>query len=208
MFDEKPEIVLTGFDLAIADAGNRAAIAGYMVDYLNKGGVLILVLERDYMAKSFFEALYPGITVSGSALIGTLRMQLGFMNDEILNGPFGDIRGRFFGNDAGGTISITGLPEEDLVVYARDSGGKPTIFKHKFYNLVFIGDGGIFANLNGGTGSTTGTATTYPLTIDSNNRPVTKTSWSGGDVENARLFANIMAWAIKQAQFNGINSPK
>ncbi|MDR2005508.1 MAG: hypothetical protein LBQ74_21000 [Prevotella sp.] len=205
MFDQKPEIVLTGFDL---DVTNKSTVAGYMVDYLKQGGVLVLVLERSTMAEAFFQALYPGITVSGSGLISASRLQFGFFNDEILNGPFGDIRGKFYGNDAGGTISITGLPEEDIIVYARDSNGKPTMFQHKFYNLIFIGDGGIFANYDGNTGSTSGTATTYPLTIDSNFRPITKTSWSGGDVENARLFANVMAWAVKTAQFKGIYAPK
>ncbi|GEM_PF-1269623 len=208
MFDQNPEITLTGFDLAIADASNRSQVVNYMVDYLNKSGILIFVCERDYMAKSFFEALYPGLTVKASGLISTIRLQFGFFNDEILNGPFGDIRGKFYGNDAGGTISISGLPEQDIIVYARDSNGNPTMFQHKFYNLIFLGDGGIFANYNGQSGSTTGTATTYPVTIDSNSRPITKTSWSGGDVENARLFANIMAWAVKTAQTKGIYAPK
>lgn len=207
MFLKKPDFVLTGFDLDIANATNRSTISSYMVDYLNLGGVLILILERDYMAKSFFEALYPGITVSVSSLQGSTRYQLSFMNDDILNGPFGDIRGKFWGNDAGGAISITGLPEEDIIVYSRDSNGRPFIFKHKYLNLFFVGEGGVFANFNGTSGSNAGSTalgTIYPLAFDTDFRPMTRT-WSGGDVENGRLFANIIAWAIKTAQFNGIN---
>jgi len=210
MFDKKPEIVLVGFDLAI-EVANRVEIAGYMVDYLKAGGVLILALERDYMAKAFFEALYPGISVSASSsLLAASTFQLGFMDDSILNGPFGDIRGTLWGNDTLGAISITGIPEEDIVVFSRDASGRPIIFKHKYYNLLYIGEGGVFANLNGATGSTSGAGsgtTSYPLAFNGNHEPITRTGWTGGNVENARLFANAMAWAIKQAQFNGINTP-
>ncbi|MDL2303435.1 hypothetical protein LJC28_03470 [Dysgonomonas sp. OttesenSCG-928-D17] len=209
MFDSKPEIVLVGFDLAIS-SGNRATIAGYMVDYLKAGGVLILALERSYMMEAFVEALYPGISVSASSLQDESRYQIGFMDDEILNGPFGDIRGLFWGNDTRGAISIAGMPEEDLIVYSRDPDGNPFMFKHKYFNLFWIGEGGVFANYNGNTGSRSGTisATSYPLAFDDTFRPTTRTNWSGGDVENGRLFGNIMAWAVKQAQFNGINTPK
>lgn len=207
MFDTNPEIVLIGFDLDISGT-NATTIAGYMVNYLNAGGVLIVNLERATFATTFFQALYPGITVSTTWLTAS-RYQIGFMNDEILNGVFGDIRGLYWGNDSLGAISITGLPEEDIVVYSRDTNGKPIMFRHKYYNLFFIGEGGVNANLNGATGSGAGgTVSTYPLAIDSNSVPITRTGWTGGDVENARLFANIMAWAVKQAQFNGINTPK
>lgn len=206
MFDQKPEIVLMGFEMGIYEP---STVAGYMVDYLKQGGVLIFVCEG-YLITPFFQALYPGSSAAQNPMIGTIRLQFGFFNDEILNGPFGDIRGKFYGNDAGGTRSVSGLPEEDLLVYARDSNGAPTMFQHKFYNLIFIGDGGIFANYNGTTGPNGGTTdpNTYPVAIDSEHRPITRTGWTGGDVENARLFANVMAWAIKTAQFKGINAPK
>lgn len=207
MFATNPEIVLVGFDLDITNATDRGTIAGYMVNYLKAGGVLILPLERDYMAKSFFEALYPGLTVTISGLQSTNRYQMAFMNDEILNGPFGDIRGLFWGNDVHGAVSVTGLPEEDLIVYSRDTNGHPTMFKHKYYNLFWCGDGGVFSNYNGqpdpaGRGSST---TYYTMAFNNSYVPITRTGWTGGDVENSRLFANVMAWAIKQAQFNGIN---
>lgn len=207
MFATNPEIVLVGFDLDITNATDRATIAGYMVNYLKAGGVLILPLERDYMAKSFFEALYPGLTVTISGLQATNRYQMAFMNDEILNGPFGDIRGLFWGNDVHGAVSVTGLPEEDLIVYSRDTNGHPTMFKHKYYNLFWCGDGGVFSNFNGqpdpaGRG---GSTTYYTMAFNNSYVPITRTGWTSGDVENSRLFANVMAWAIKQAQFNGIN---
>lgn len=207
MFDQKPQIVLAGFDLDIASP-SREIIAGYMADYLRSGGVLILPLERSTMMKAFCEALYPGISVTpSSSLISTSRFQMAFMNDDILNGPFGDIRGKFWGNDVLGAISVAGLPEEDLIVYSRDSNGYPMMFRHKYYNLFWCGDGGVFSNYNGqpdpaGRNSQT---TYYAMAFDNNYVPITRTGWSGGDVENSRLFANVMAWAIKAAQFNGYN---
>lgn len=82
------------------------------------------------------------------------------------------------------------------------------ILRHKRYNLLFISEGGFAANHNGATGpGAGGSVSTYPLAIDTSFKPITRTGWTGGNVENARLMANALAWAIKQAQYNGINTP-
>lgn len=207
--DQKPDIVLTGFDLALT-GNDLSLMVSYLVDYLQKGGVLIFICERQATVESFFKALYPKQTISADWTT-TISMSLNYVNDDVLNGPFGDIRGLLWGNDTAGASGVKGLPaDDDLIILSQNSSGTPIILKHKKYNLLFIGEGGFNANLSGGTGSTAGTtsSTSYPLAIDTNYKPITRTGWSGGNtVENSRLIANAIAWAIKQAQFNGINTP-
>jgi hypothetical protein len=211
MFDSKPDIVLTGFALNV---GNPTQVAGYIMDYLNAGGVLMLALEESPLAEALFKAMYPGSTIR-SQRIGTYSLPINDAGDEITNGPFGNIGGKHLGVDATSTNRITGLPENDLVVYCRDAGGYPVVFRHRKYNLIFIGDGGPFANYNGTEGDRAGTGSTgnYPFAFGKNSEPITRTNWyiqnvGIGEVENSRMFANIMAWAVRQAQFHGINTTK
>lgn len=203
--DTKPDIVITGFDLDVTD---KAGMAANLVDYLKKGGVLIFVCERQLMVKAFFEALYPGYTITGDWTT-TDPMTINYVNDEIVNGPFGDIRGLLWGNDTQGASGAQGLPDDDdIVVISKNNNGTPMILKHKSYNLLFISEGGFNANLNGATGSNGSSSSIYyPFAIDANFKPITRTGWRGSyTVENSRLMANALAWAIKQAQYNGINT--
>ncbi|MDR2911016.1 MAG: fimbrillin family protein [Bacteroidales bacterium] len=210
MFDNKPDIVFTGYDLAVNDP---VTVAGYVMNYLRNDGVLVLALEHHTFALRIFQAMYPGRTIMTGGVDEWDFQIANTVNDEITNGPFGDIRGRYWGNDVNTECAVRGLPEDEIVVYSRTQYGDPIMFRHKNYNLFFIGDGGAFANLRGGTGSTAGTAgstETHPLAFDNNFKPITRTGWrtanGNGSVENSRLFANIMAWAVKQAEYKGINT--
>jgi hypothetical protein len=214
MFDSKPDIVFTGYDLAVNDP---VTVAGYVMEYLRAGGVLVLALEHHTFTQRIFEAMYPGRTIMTGGVDEWDFQIAGTVSDEITNGPFGDIRGRYWGNDCNTECAVRGLPEDEIVVYSRTRYNDPIMFRHKDYNLFFIGDGGAFANYRGGSGSTAGTAgstETHPLAFDANFKPITRTGWrtavgnsnGTGSVENSRLFANIMAWAVKRAEYNGINT--
>jgi hypothetical protein len=211
MFDSKPDIVFTGYDLAV---GEPAKAAGYVMEYLRNGGVLVLTLEHLEFARQIFSAMYSGRTIMTGGVDEWDFQIANAVNDEITNGQFGDIRGRYWGNDCNTECAVRGLPEDDIIVYSRTRAGDPIMFRHKTYNLFFIGEGGAFANLRGGTGSIGGTAgstETHPLAFDNNFKPITRTGWrtananGNGNVENGRLFANIMAWAVKTAATKGIN---
>jgi hypothetical protein len=214
MFDSKPDIVFTGYDLAVNDP---VTVAGYVMDYLRNDGVLVLALEHHTFALRIFEAMYPGRTIMTGG-VDEWDFQIASVNDEITNGPFGDIRRRYWGNDVNTECAVRGLPEDEIVVYSRTRYGDPIMFRHKRYNLFFIGDGGAFANLNGTpgpNGGRVGTALgTHPLAFGDDFKPITRTGWATndpttngtGNVENARLFANVMAWAVKRAEYNGINT--
>jgi hypothetical protein len=209
MFDSKPDIVITG---AYLDTGDQD-IATHTLNYLKAGGVLILTLENTSFANVLFSKMYPGYTITASGT-GQNSYQIANTNDEIANGPFGNIMGKYWGNDCANAITVSGLPDSDIIVYSRDEYGKPVMFRHRTYNLLFIGDGGVFANhygrpgANGGSGSTT----YHGVAFDDNGKPITRTGWDTwwgrhpDQVENARLFANAMAWAVKRAEYHGINT--
>lgn len=199
--DTKPDIVFTGFDL---DLSAKATLASYLVDYVKAGGVLIFICERQAMSKAFFEALYPGRTIS---YYWTTTNTLSFYNtdNDFLNGPFGDIKSKLWGNDTAGATALSGIPAEDIEVLSTNSNGYPLIFKHKKYNLIYIGEGGFNAMASTDPGSTV----SYPFAIDGQGTPVTRTGfYNKTTVENSRFMANVLAWAVYQAQFHGINTPK
>ncbi len=69
-------------------------------------------------------------------------------NDPILNGPFGDVRGKNWGEDASTTVAITSnvngvipysyaQPINNTTTYSGITG-----FRHSNLNLVWFGDGG------------------------------------------------------------------
>lgn len=200
--DQKPDIVMTGYDITDANTAN------YLVDYIKQGGVLILYSENIIMTPGFFRALYPDRSISVSMQISPTRYQLApTIDDDITNGPFGNLVGKYWANDATSTTFVSGLPREDFIIYTENTTGI-SMARHKTYNLIFIGEGGFNANYDGGTGSNAGTGitTAYPFAIDDSFVPITRTGYSGGEVENSKLTANILAWAVYQAHFHGINT--
>ncbi|CVK16231.1 hypothetical protein Ga0061079_105191 [Apibacter mensalis] len=218
-----PDIVITG------QTGNLdAEAAKYYAEYLKKGGVMLVFMEDNDRIKRFLTGLYPdgGIKtryVTGVGAGGAVY-KLKDINNPIVNGPFGDIRGEFWGEDASTTTGIvSGLPlSSDIEVLSTAPNGDVTAFKHKKYNLVLVCDGGF--NSSGASngvlpgnaagniyypmflGSVTIGGHTYPL------YPIPKPAY-GNDmvglnqysVYNSVFTANAVAWAIQAAQTNGIN---
>jgi hypothetical protein len=50
-----------------------------------------------------------------------------------------------------------------------------------------------------------GSAVRGQIVVDNNGKPMSKPYTGGTIVDNSKLFANMLAWAINQAQINGIN---
>jgi len=132
-----------------------------------------------------------------------------------MNGPFGDIRGKYWGEDASSTTRTVGLPLNDIEIYSSDadysqttptSTNAITAFRHKYFNLIWIGDGGFNSNHSGTSN------TICPFKLDANNFPTFKTNYGRGTtakqqpVYNAILTANAIAWAIRKAEFGGVNT--
>lgn len=214
--NNKPDIVIMGYPYS-PNAAERTAI----VDYLNKGGVVIAQLEENASIQALMRSIFasPQINATGRNGGGAVYQMIN-INDEILNGPFGDVRGKNWGEDASATSALDGISESFITSYSGASAinstsvfAGTTMFRHKNLNLFFVGDGGFLSNFN--ANGTIASNTAYPFATNTSNFPVTKAAYgfagngnTAGSmaVQNSIIFANVVAWAIKQAEFNGINT--
>ncbi|MDR1003444.1 MAG: hypothetical protein LBL97_00330 [Prevotellaceae bacterium] len=98
--------------------------------------------------------------------------------------------------------------ENDVIMYTKSSKmvnpslyGEGAVFiRWRSRNLVIFADGGCMG------GTTTSTSTTqYPFRINANYTYLRNPN-AGYPVDNSLIFANVMAWAIYQAEYHGINS--
>lgn len=193
------------------------ASADVITQYLVKGGVVLAFTESALGVSRLMRRLSGNSEVKAASFnaAGALY-ELSFVNDGILNGPFGDIRGLTWGEDASATVRVYGLDTGSLEVYSnaldRSSVGNYqeglTAFRHRDYSFVYVGDGGFNSNHSGTSN------TICPFKLDSNNFPIPKPNYGRGSVASRRevvnsiFTANAFAWAIEQAHFNGINSNK
>lgn len=104
--DAMPAVVILGV-YYVPDAN----ACQHFVDYLAKGGVLLAFLEYDG-AQLINQTIFGNKSISSSTInAGGAVYSLPYNNDEILNGPFGDIRGKQWGEDA----SLTSVNVESIL---------------------------------------------------------------------------------------------
>jgi hypothetical protein len=237
----KVDIFMIGYDTPFfrgattvnQDAGDKAKCAK-LVDFVKTGGILMICSEATESNGNFLNLLFeitsptPAIssaTGAGSGSLYTLAFNPDNTpatmkpyyckdNDPILAGPFGDIVGRVWGEDATLTRYITNLPLEQVVVY---SGARPigntlqpaeavTVFRHKEYPFIFIGDGGFNSNESRTYAGLT--ECPFRLTVKTinghtfNNYPTYKAPYGNASSSacNAIFTANAFAWCIMKAE--------
>lgn len=233
---EKPDITIISVYYRM-DEDDRTSL----VNYINQGGVVLLMTDGSVPADrnaqiDFFRTLFnePSINVANNNYGAGALYKLSNIDDEILNGPFGDVRGKHWGEDASATQAVSNLPENDITLYseAKAANGTAaatgaTMFKHKRKHFFWIGDGGFLSNeLDNGiynsntiepfaTVNTAIAASRHPdPRYNYNNYPIPKPYGYAGNgiaagstlVYNSVIFANIMSWAIANAEFFGINT--
>lgn len=199
------DIVIFGYD----NYSLNTTQAGYLARYLANGGVVLAFQDRTdpLVSRNFIQAVFSdnSITTAYAGPPGAIYRFV-FTNNEILNGPFGDIRGLQWGEDASTTVRISGLPVGTVTILSTDqdiSGnttgtGSATAFMHNSLNLIWVGDGGFNSN------NTLSEPTICPFKLDANNFPVSKPNYGRGTrypVYNSIFTANAIAWAMKKAQF-------
>jgi len=217
-----PDIFILGFDIdgSFSDnSTNGIAVRKAIVNYLQNGGVLLAFCENIAFNQALMNAVFGTGTTIATPQNGQTpggRYQLPLMNsDPIINGPFGNLGGLFWGEDASTTCTLTNPPASvtsQITVYTVATGtaagaGNATMFKHNTLNWFWVGDGG-FNSANNGTD--TGA---YPfVALPPDYIPGVKNGFTGststygaGPVYNALLTGNILAWALNQAMNHGIN---
>ncbi|MBK5723022.1 hypothetical protein JGH11_19315 [Dysgonomonas sp. Marseille-P4677] len=219
--DKPVDIVFITYNADLT-ANDSFAAGKMLAEYVKKGGVVIMYNEHMFNHNSgapgkFIQELFDDAAAWGVEDVagGGVLYKLPNYDDMILNGPFGDLRGKYVGEDGCCGDAFTYLPPSeiewsfssyDYSGSSSTSGNQSQIsgFKAKNYNLVWFGDGGLGSG-NGGTSDTS-----YPVALDASRRPISKLYGRNNStrkyVENARFVANVLCWAFQQSEFNGINT--
>lgn len=239
----KPDIVIIGQEF-FYDVPTQAEL----LNYIKEGGVLLLMsdaadtpVEYKIALQKFLNSVFNVASIQSSYVnnpSGGSLYRLGNFQDPILNGPFGDVRDKLWGDDYTKTTTLTGIPEDYIIPYSNahaiNRADKPdgvTMFRHKFYNFMWIGDGGFLSNyMPNGIPSPNDPRWIVgvfdpkqkevyrqrPFGTDKNNLPIPMKYGEQGNgvarnsqnIYNSTVFANFMTWASIQAEFFGINAAK
>lgn len=197
--ENPPDIVVFGFDFT------RGKAAGEVIKkYLDKGGVVLCYLEGLGSTGDFLQAIFGDQITAGYAdVLGTAYKFSQNLTDPIINGPFGSLSEKYWGEDSSTTQGVSGLNSKDFVIYTTSSEGKVTAFRSRNYNFIFVGDGGFNSSNNNSTSTTA-----FPFWTDLINfTPIQRPSFGSKaiPVDNSTFTANAIAWAIERATNNGIN---
>lgn len=193
---------------------NRAQI---IADFLRENGVVIFMEQSQGGIEYLFKELYgEDFKLIYQSVKGASRFPFtSIPGDAILNGPFGDVNNKYWGQSSFTPMGVGGVPSEDIMIYSYATMGTSdatenmgaAIFRHLKYNLFFIGSSGFISSDPDRPDQNTGT----PFLIDINDhaRPITRLgfgSTSPGPVDNSIFFGNVMNWALERAEFYGKNS--
>lgn len=220
--------------------GNRTA--ELLIDYLDKGGVIVAFLENSDGAQYLARHLFGFSNINGELIAGidggvagsvypfpanstlvpdeAIREQIlrQYEGDPILNGPFGDVRDKQWGEDASTTAALYNFPVNDpnVTIYsyrqnlsrigALPSSDRVVAYKYESpnRNIVWFGDGGFMSS--GTSGQNHVSTTICPFYWNETTMfPVFKpvygaTGTNLWQVYNSTAFCNIMAWGVKKSQ--------
>lgn len=220
-----PDIIICGIFSTINDDDYTA-----LEKYIKRGGVVFLMTEtsttnlRNFLRSIFDNPLISLNTHDRSGAVYKLKAA----DADVTNGSFGDVRGKYWGQDRSATLYVNNMREADMVVYTESSQNNApqtgvSMFRHKNLNLIFVGDTGFLANTNGAAGGTRVSNTGYPFaTVGGNGLdkyfPTSKAFGRGSasgspqtgaagswQVSNAVIFANALAWMLERAHFSPVD---
>lgn len=222
-----PDVIICGM-FSHMNASDYTAVERYV----KKGGSIFLMSESsDSDLTNFFKSVFNNnqITLKNEDGSGAVYKLING-DPDVTDGPFGDIRGHYWGQDRSSTQYTFNLNLNDIILYTAESvnfrrpsgNNAATMFRHKNLNLFFIGDTGFLAseqrNLGGSDRSNTG----YPFaTVGGNavnkyfptSRSYGRASSSGSSeskpnggwqVSNSIIFGNALAWILERAHFDPV----
>ena len=220
----RPDIIIVGY------ATDFKQNAVDLLDaYLEDGGVLIMNTEYYPFESSIRLVLDQllGVTTNGEnrhlkheEFLFKLPDGPAHEEDAILNGPFGDLRGKHWGTDGYSLFRVQNLPSNTKVYNTIDNN--PCFFKYEGLRkngkpkaFVFNGDGGFISNPQRYIGPKTQVLYDYlPFAINAAYQPIPRENFlrNDGDVNryvyNSQLFGNILTWAVDYAENYGYNVGK
>lgn len=221
----EPDIIVIGYSYA---PSNDAI--DVLIRYMEKKGVVVAAMESLSGVERLFNRVLnlPAGTVTAAyrGNAGSIYTFNYMVGDEILNGPFGDVRDQYWGEDASTTVVVNNVPAGMVDVYSTgncyspnlgtagqtNGGTMVSICRFKQLNLVWIGDGGFWSR-GALSQAEVNSNTICPLYYNSDFSPAVGTYGANAgatsvNIYNSFFYVNVMAWAIKAAQFDGYNTPR
>lgn len=203
-------------------ASPNLAVTNALVDYINKGGCVIYgssdntASAVNILLKGVFGIETAQNQIAGNPIYDNPYPINNLPDDPIINGPFGNIAGKDWGedNDSNNSIILTSLPSNSVqICSAYNPYGKPSV--NPEYSIVWYNDSKNFVYF-GDCVATIGTSTGYQNDYPScyiSGIPSSKfygnyPQLSGAPskyVYNSALELNAVSWAIKKAAISGIN---
>ncbi|MDR0938596.1 MAG: hypothetical protein LBN29_04435 [Mediterranea sp.] len=211
-----PDIVLLGYECYLG--GNYKKYATALADYVNKGGIVIYFCDGystgnstagvDNFCKKIdgcgslkpssknIPASGQGTSKGGTFLYTPSKTLEG---DPFLDGPFGCLHGKSWGQDRKNSVGVGQLPNTAVAyTYNGDRSDLTYATSWRYKGLFWVGDGGFIAQdqrTGGDSDSCTywTDATGIPLPC-SNTTPLSS---------NSIAFGNMLYWAIDRAEFQG-----
>lgn len=210
----KPDIILTGQAINYFDYPNITSGANNVIkllaQFVQNKGVLIMCNEY-YPYTASINAMVGEImesTLSGNSVaITDLLFSMASIDDPITNGPFGDMRNKFWGADGTIMFGFSNLPEGKYTTYSKRKDGYVCMFRHTEKPFFYMGEGGFISNYQLYIGNAfQGSNIYFPFAIDSSYRPISRINYAPGNSEvfNSQIFGNILAWAVDYSEENGI----
>ncbi len=216
---QQPDIVL----YFAYGANPTTALSTALANYVNQGGVLIYGTADDTNVQA--NILLNGIFGNGAGTAvnrGVLSSRNAYPintlpNDPIVNGPFGNTSGRYWGEDNTGTIYVTQLPSNSVQIASANNQNQNTslnpassvVWYNESKNFVYFGDSvfgtypgwGYYGTSDGSAGTQFSAAGVPEAKTFANYPYVVGTVYA----YNAALELNALAWSIKKAAVSGIN---
>ncbi|MDR1679469.1 MAG: hypothetical protein LBR81_06790 [Prevotellaceae bacterium] len=226
----RPDIVLFS---SYGTSGNTTVInniAAALRDYINKGGYVVYFTPEinnntanltpiNTIVNTIFgiasgtttvtqqEAGPTGSTTDNDYQIANLP------SDPIINGAFGDLSGRYYGedNESAGSSIVATLPDGSIQISSAYNPNKSTA---PTTSIVWYNAGKHFVFFGDSAGAANSTANdSYPAYYLDTGAARQKAygNWGGTStfgssvIGNAILELNSVAWALKKAVVNGIN---
>ena len=216
----RPDIIVIAYDqYTFSNAAQDA-----LVDFVNSGGILIWMNEfRTTSVNQLLNKLFdlPANGPMKAVHVGGPGYMYPLLNvdDHVLNGPFGDARGKLWGEDGSETHGVLNVPADKVIIYSYADAvnahvfpdrGAATMFRHKEKNFYYLGDGGLINALPGNEANSTAIPFLYD---EATAKPIPKPYGFAGDgyglksqkAYNGIIAGNIMLWAGAAAEFHGVD---
>lgn len=199
-------------------ANPTAGLTTALLNYINAGGCVIYgssdntSSDVNILLSGLFGITTAQAQEAGSSNTSDNVYQIANnSSDPIINGPFGNLAGMYWGEDnaSSGSVVMTSLPPNSVQICSAVSTTKTDInpaisivWYNNNKNFVYFGD-------STGASKTDSSTSSYPTIYNSTGTPVSKLYGPGSSnnkyVFNAALEFNCIAWAIKRAAVSGIN---